>query len=663
MEPGGEVDKDLTEDERTTIASFTCWARAKDIFRHNNFKLCDNFDVDDIHQGEIGNCYLLSTISAIAEYADRFQDVFISKSKVENGCYQIRLYLNGVPKIIVLDDHFPVKKNSTNWHLAHCEQTEIWVNLLEKAWAKVNGSYASTIAGLPSEAFSVLTEAPCFSYFNKKNTEEEMWNIISEADKAHYIICTNSKGDVPEMTGLVRGHAYTIVSAYEYKDIRLLKLRNPWGSYEWSGDYSDKSEKWDDELKKFVNFENKDDGIFFMKIEDFLKYFPYTFICKYKNNYHYEYKKFEQENRDDFIACKFTVHQNTHAVITLHQKQQRFFRKIKGYKASYGSIILARYDKTKHPNYEFYSSDCSNQEKIHFEIENLEPGEYHVFANINWPYSTNSCRYTITCYSSAQIKFENIINEEIPHNYLLQILNSFIKKKKLANQLDSTSLNHKDDKKAAGYEIDYSLSNNKTGFFVMKFSNYKNNQFLKVSLEIKKNENLYLCKLNLDGFISLEEIKDEEFITSKYELLVGKNSNQIIAWKLLDHPGRVDFKVLNCSSCFCDEIPANFRSQKDLILKFIEENIDNTKEQELDANLFLKELEYYDSNMFLVINKDKEASFKVKLKFIDCVNLVSDNEQHKILIIEPNSQQYCFLKKQNSSLKANYKLSYSVKRY
>ena len=657
------MEKDLTEEEKESIASFNQWARAKEIFRTNNFNLCENFDVEDINQGEIGNCYFLSTISAIAEYADRFKEIFVSKNKVENGCYEIRMFLNGVPKIIVLDDHFPVKKNSVNWHLAHSKQKEIWVNLLEKAWSKVNGSYASTIAGLPSEAFGVLTEAPCFSYFNRKNSVEEMWKIISDADKEQYIICTNSKGDVPEMTGLVRGHAYTIVSTYEFKGVKLVKLRNPWGSYEWNGDYSDKSDKWDEELKKFVNYQNQDDGIFFMKVEDFLNYFPYTFICKYKNNYHYEYKKLEQENRDEFITCKFTVHENTHAVITLHQKQQRFFRKIKGYKAVYGSIILARYDKNKHPNYEFYSSDCSNQEKIHFELENMEPGEYHVFANINWPHNTHPCRYTISCYSASEIKFESITNEELPHNYLLQILNSFIKKKKQANQLDSNSLNEKDDPSVTGYEIDYSLSNNKTGFFMMKFSNYKKNQFLKVDLQIKKNDKLYLCKLNLDSFITLEETKDEDSTTSKYELLVGKNSNQIIAWKLLDHPGRVDFKVLTCSSCFCDEIPSNFRHQKDLILKFIEENIDNTKEQQLEDGLFLKELEYNDSIMFVVNNSNKEASFKIKLKFQDFENLIIDKEPHKILIVKSDSQNYCFLKKQNSSLKADYKLSYSVKRY
>lgn len=40
------------------------------------------------------------------------------------------------------------------------------------------------------------------------------------------------------------GHAYSVISAKEVKGNRLLCLRNPWGNYEWEGDWSDKSKLW-----------------------------------------------------------------------------------------------------------------------------------------------------------------------------------------------------------------------------------------------------------------------------------------------------------------------------------------------------------------------------------------------------------------------------------
>lgn len=57
---------------------------------------------------------------------------------------------------------------------------------------------------------------------------------------------------------------------HEGKEVKLLKLRNPWGSGEWTGDWSDKSELWTPELKKKVGFVDGNDGIFFIELEDYL---------------------------------------------------------------------------------------------------------------------------------------------------------------------------------------------------------------------------------------------------------------------------------------------------------------------------------------------------------------------------------------------------------
>jgi hypothetical protein len=35
--------------------------------------------------------------------------------------------------------------------------------------------------------------------------------------------------------GILKNHAYGILSLEEYRGVRLICLRNPWGSYEWKG--------------------------------------------------------------------------------------------------------------------------------------------------------------------------------------------------------------------------------------------------------------------------------------------------------------------------------------------------------------------------------------------------------------------------------------------
>ena len=41
------------------------------------------------------------------------------------------------------------------------------------------------------------------------------------------------------------GHAYTLLTAKETSDgHKLVCLRNPWGNFEWQGDWSDHSDLW-----------------------------------------------------------------------------------------------------------------------------------------------------------------------------------------------------------------------------------------------------------------------------------------------------------------------------------------------------------------------------------------------------------------------------------
>ena len=81
-------------------------------------------------------------------------------------------------------------------------------------------------------------------------------------------------------------HAYSILDAKEFQqkngeNLRLLKVRNPWGRGEWNGDYSDDSPKWTSELKEFFHFNEAEgaNGIFFIPFEYFIEEFRVVVIC------------------------------------------------------------------------------------------------------------------------------------------------------------------------------------------------------------------------------------------------------------------------------------------------------------------------------------------------------------------------------------------------
>lgn len=80
--------------------------------------------------------------------------------------------------------------------------------------------------------------------------------------------------------GLVTGHAYSILSGHTINladgtTKNLLRIRNPWGTGEWTGDWGDSSSLWTTAIKAQLGSELsfKDDGAFYMCWEDFTKYF------------------------------------------------------------------------------------------------------------------------------------------------------------------------------------------------------------------------------------------------------------------------------------------------------------------------------------------------------------------------------------------------------
>ncbi len=48
-----------------------------------------------------------------------------------------------------------------------------------------------------------------------------------------------AKGNIPELYGIVSGHAYSLLDVRSVGKHRLLRLRNPWGAIVWRGEFSD----------------------------------------------------------------------------------------------------------------------------------------------------------------------------------------------------------------------------------------------------------------------------------------------------------------------------------------------------------------------------------------------------------------------------------------
>ena len=60
----------------------------------------------------------------------------------------------------------------------------------------------------------------------------------------------------------------------------MICIRNPWGQGEWTGDWSDNCPKWTARAKNLAGYtESKDDGVFWMDFNDYLKEFDEIYVC------------------------------------------------------------------------------------------------------------------------------------------------------------------------------------------------------------------------------------------------------------------------------------------------------------------------------------------------------------------------------------------------
>ncbi|XP_016310487.1 calpain-1 catalytic subunit-like [Sinocyclocheilus anshuiensis] len=241
----------------------------------------------DYAQGNVGNCWFLASIGALT-----FQTKLLHKvvpdgqsfSHNYTGLFHFRFWRFGKWYDVVIDDKLPiigcqlvfVKSKTLN---------EFWPALLEKAYAKVCGSYADMHSGRVSEALLDFTGG-VHMHYELKTAPTDLWEIMHRAYQSEVLMgCETPAGYEKRLpNGIVVGHAYTVTKVYQVmrggNPVKLVRSFNPWGDSEWKGDWSDKSPLWNtvssEDRKQLLVNEN---GEFWMSMNDFLKTFDNMDIC------------------------------------------------------------------------------------------------------------------------------------------------------------------------------------------------------------------------------------------------------------------------------------------------------------------------------------------------------------------------------------------------
>ena len=339
--PGEGAVYDGTTDAHSLMVQYR---RPKDFFSGNYSLFLNEIEPNDIKQGSLGDCWFMCSIASLAERKNLVERLFLTRAVSNEGIYRIRFCKGGEWQTVTVDDYIPCSP-SAGPVFSRAHGNELWVMLMEKAYAKLHGSYFLLKGGWAHEGMMDLTGCPTLNYeFDNEDVksmikEEYLWPLLRHYDDEGCMLSastpgedrwTDNRGSTPK-GGLVAGHAYSVIQVKEAYGYRLLNIRNPWGSFEWDGDWSDNSPKWTPKIKKAIKpILDEKDGTFWMNYSDFLTHFSSITICLVKNFKEARIKGMFQKTRVNALESissayyySLEVAEPTRVYIGVHQEDER----------------------------------------------------------------------------------------------------------------------------------------------------------------------------------------------------------------------------------------------------------------------------------------------------------------------------------------------------
>ncbi|XP_025406964.1 calpain-7-like isoform X2 [Sipha flava] len=274
---------------------FLQWIRPDQLSSDPKLVIGDSISFYSIKQTIVTDCSFVASLAVCAVYEKTFKQRLITSiiypqkqngQPVYNpfGKYMVKLHLNGIQRKVIIDDLLPVGKYNSLLCSHSSNKNEFWVSLIEKAYLKVMGGYdfPGSSSNIDLHALTGWIPERCAIHLDDKtfNTDGLFENLLTRLHKGDVLITVATPPmsiEEERRTGLVSSHAYAVLAVQ--KDLKLLKLKNPWAHVRWKGRYSELDEKsWTSHLKETLDYDptsaaSFDNGIFWIDYNSVLHHF------------------------------------------------------------------------------------------------------------------------------------------------------------------------------------------------------------------------------------------------------------------------------------------------------------------------------------------------------------------------------------------------------
>ncbi|XP_054022415.1 calpain-10 isoform X2 [Dryobates pubescens] len=259
-------DTSIFFDYCTPLAQFRgeiSWLRPKDICASPRL-FSNNLQDVQVKQGILGDCWFLCACVALQKSKYLLNKVIPPgqpswTDESYQGCFTCRVWQFGHWVEVTIDDRLPCLGGKLCF--SQCQTEDLfWLPLLEKAYAKVHGSYEQLWAGQVADALVDLTGGIAERWTLKdpgRNVEKEKTGMVLEKAVFRRLMnlkeqCVISCAVLDSRQGtseLGEFHAFIVIdtlnlSEVSGKEIFLLRIRNPWGRRCWRGPWCEGGQGW-----------------------------------------------------------------------------------------------------------------------------------------------------------------------------------------------------------------------------------------------------------------------------------------------------------------------------------------------------------------------------------------------------------------------------------